>query len=146
MDKDERIKTILDSAKVYKEKFLDKKLLIIFKNNQQTAKGESEIQKLEINALASNFQHLTGADKSISPENFFERAIGRKLTVPDIEPKDERYMDLKLSVIDKAMNFTDSSKLYIGNFSDVNSKDLYTEKVLGTREFAYATKSFPICP
>ncbi len=126
----ERIAIIAESAKLFNENFASRNILIIRK------KDANLMELLEINAYDKMFLHLTGVNTNESANEFFDKAVFDRLTLQDFTIRDTGETDMKLSVIDKAMNFTKSANLFIGDFSNANSKKLNTEIVLGTREFA----------
>ena len=125
LNKKEILSKLFICADKYKENLYGKSLLIV------GCGKDKKFEFFNVTFRAGNFQHLTGVvTQNISPKDFFERCIARRLSPRDIESRPDGTTDLKLSVLPALMSKNLSAKM----FADYNRKGLkfYTERIVGT--------------
>lgn len=134
--KEDARRIVLNCSKQYRDKLLDKNLLIIYRE-----KDDNSIHKIEVVFRDRNYQHLTGLElidrkgnviynQSI---NFFRKCIENKLSVNEFRFKDDGTTQLKLSALPALMDITKITKIT----GDYNNRRpfLYVEKVIGGVNF-----------
>ncbi len=125
----ERKRIISESAKMYKENFADKNILILLKN------GRNEFSSFEIDASPHNFLHLTGVRRQCDANAFFDKALKEDLLDNEVVPK-SNLTDMKLSVLKRAMTLEHEIKIG-GIFAPhALSKELLSNIVIGNGDFA----------
>lgn len=134
--KEEARKVVLNCAKKYKEKLLNKKLLVIYRD-----KHDNKINCIEVVFHARNYQHLTGIeliDKKGNilrnqSMNFFRKCIENKLGINEIQFRKDGTTPLKLSALPILMDVTKITKI-TGNYND-SRPYLLVDKVMGGVNF-----------
>ena len=122
--KKEIIKILQICAKKYKENLLNKNIMFIFKEKQN-----SKISYIETVFNDYNFMHLTGIKYTKGASKFFEDCINNRLSEKNIEIKNPIFTKLKLDVLENIVSINKSAKK-IGTYN--NSKILLKiEKVVG---------------
>ncbi len=128
MDKKRAIETICEAAKIYNDIFIQKSILVVFNNPTKPL-------HIEICGLARNFAHLTGVDlneniKDNSPQRFFEKALGHKISDDDFEIKSTTKK--KLEILSQTLKIFSNAKMiadYEPNLQ--NRPNLETETIIG---------------
>ena len=126
MRKNEAIKIVHEAAHKYEQYLVGKKTLVLF------FKDKKQIDSLEVSFMATNFLHLTGlklTEKNITPAEFYNRCVARKLSEKDFSFSSDGTTELKLKVIASVISPNLSAKM-IGDFSG-NTLKLYTQKLVG---------------
>lgn len=123
------LQIITNGARLFEKNFVDKNMLIIYKDDSNAYKSVETI------AYRGNYCHLTGVETSLSSNEFFERAKNSKLSNGDYKITETGEAVKKLSVMEEAMEFTHNAKM-TGYFSPISSKHLYTEMIVGNVRFA----------
>lgn len=129
-------KIVLNCSKQYRDKLLNKKLLIIYRERQN-----NEICYIEVVFYDRNYQHLTGIEliddkgeiihnQSI---NFFRKCIENKLRVDEFSFKQDGTTQLKLTALPALMDITKITKI-TGNYNNVRPF-LFVDKVMGGVNF-----------
>ncbi len=90
--KSEVLKLMESSAKIYKEKFEDTALMLVYKKG--TLFGADAI---EIKFKDENFLHLTGVTTGLSAKEFYNNIINNKLSLEKFEKT--KYTEMKLRVL-----------------------------------------------
>lgn len=127
---------MLNCAKQYKQKLLDKKLLLIYRERK-----DKEIRYIEIVFHKRNYQHLTGLeliDKKGNvlrnqSMNFYRKCIENKLGVEEFRFKQDGTTQLKLRALPILMDVTKITKI-TGGYNDVRPY-LFVDKVMGGVNF-----------
>lgn len=125
INKKEAIGIIVESAKLYKDNFLNRNILII-------SQGKDKLYTYEMRFIKTNFLHLTGV--KISKENnnakkFFDDCIKHRLSEKSFEINPDGTTELKLKVLKMLLSKNMKASI-IGDYSEYNPK-LYTEKLAG---------------
>jgi hypothetical protein len=139
--REQAIRKLFLYAKLYKDKMLDKKAVIIYRE-----KADLKIHHIEVLFLKRNFQHLTGVDlvdkngnviKGQS-ENFFRKCIQQKLSVRDIAFKADGTTHLKLDALPILMELNRVTRIVADyNFS---RPYLIVDKLVGGVNFCLGLK------
>lgn len=125
MKKEDALRVIVESAKLYQMNLENKNLLFIFLENNKT-------QFLETMFTGSNFLHLTGVQtdkKLMSANSFYKKCINSRLSLDEFDFKRDGTTVLKIPILKQLMSVSRISKM-IGNFNCIKPI-LYTEKVAG---------------
>lgn len=125
----EYISKIISCAKLFKENFLDKNYLLIYKDENNAYKA------IETITYKSNYLHLTGVKTQLSGNEFFDKAISSRLSSTEINLIENSDIGEKMSVLNYAVSFPNTTKL-TGYFSPCFTKNLYTEILVGNSDFA----------
>lgn len=129
-------KIVLNCAKQYQQKLLNKKLLIIYRERK-----DNSIRYIEVLFYARNFQHLTGLeliDKSGNvirnqSINFYRKCIENKLGLDEIQFKQDGTTHLKLRALSVLMDVTKITKI-TGDYNNTRPY-LFVDKVIGGVNF-----------
>ena len=134
--KEEARRKVLNCAKQYQDKLLNKKLIIIYRERE-----DNQIYYIEVAFYARNYQHLTGleltdADGNVlyhQAENFYRKCIENKLGINEIRFKTDGTTHLKLSALD---SLTDVSKItkITGDYNGTRPY-LYVDRIMGNINF-----------
>ena len=122
----ETLSIIFDCAQKYKENLVNRSLLFVCNDKQK------RIYCVEVTFDESNFQHLTGVKinrKKISPKDFYNRCLEKRLSPDDFEFSDTGTTELKLQVLPTLMCKNLSAKM-IGDYN-MSQPKLFTEKLAG---------------
>ena len=126
MKKEQAIKIITESAKIYKENLENKNLLFIFG-------AEKSPEFFEASFLPRNFLHLTGVKivekRILGSVDFYEKCLKGKLSPLDFSFADNGTTDMKLSILPQLMKIQTCTKM-VGIY-DHKKSVLYTEKIAG---------------
>lgn len=125
-NKSEPLKQIIECANLYRENFSEYDFLLIYDDS-------GRIEMLEISFKASNFTHLTGvtAKEDISAYEFFNKAVGKRLSESDFEMEEKRMAKFKLSVLPNFLSNPARSFNMIGEYNTYSKKELKTEHLAG---------------
>lgn len=134
--KEDARRQVLNCAKLYQQKLLNKKFIIIYRERK-----DNTIQYIEVVFHKRNYQHLTGLElvdkhgnvirkQSI---NFFRKCIENKLGINEIKFKGDGTTQLKLAALPKLMDITKTTKI-TGDYNNTRPY-LYVDKVMGGVNF-----------
>lgn len=134
--KEDARRMVLNCAKQYQKKLLNKKLLIIYRERK-----DQSIRFIEVVFYERNYQHLTGVElldqeghvlrgQSI---NFHRKCIENKLSVNEIKFRDDGTTPLKLTALPVLMDVTKITKI-TGDYNNVRPY-LFVDKVMGNVNF-----------
>jgi hypothetical protein len=122
MKKSEILKIVQESAVLYKNNLLGKKIVFIYKNGGKINFYKAKFEK-------NNFLHLTGLVTKFSPDQFFDNIIDKKININDINENKKGTARLKIVVLKQLMSITRISKM-TGDYN-CSKVYLYTEKLTG---------------
>lgn len=122
INKEDAIKIIVDSAKLYKERLSGKNLLFLYRVNQS-------VQYIETSFSPSRFLHLTGVETHIPANEFYVLCLSSRLSPKDFKFKDDGTTRLKLPILSSLMKIDSIANMF-GEYSS-NKPILYTEKLAG---------------
>jgi len=132
MTKEQALDIVVSCAKQYDDNLKNKNLLFLYNDNNKTA-------FIETLFLRQYFMHLTGVCplmksdshyQRLSPNRFYEAAVGGKLSTVNIILDAECTAEMKLSVLSAVMNIHKTGKM-IGEYNHIKPM-LMTEKIVGT--------------
>lgn len=134
--KEEARRNVLNCAKQYQKKLLNKKFLIIYRE-----KRDNSIRYIEVVFYERNYQHLTGLElidckgnvlrnQSV---NFYRKCIENKLRTEEFRFKVDGTTQLKLSALPVLMDITKITKI-TGDYNHVRPY-LFVDKVVGGVNF-----------
>ncbi len=134
--KEDARRIVLNCAKKYHQKLLNRKLLIVYRERE-----DNLIHYIEVVFLERNFQHLTGLELIDSngnvlhnqSVNFFRKCIDNKLSVDDFQFKTDGTTQLKLQALPALMDLTKITKI-TGDYNNIRPY-LYVDKVMGGVNF-----------
>lgn len=124
--KKDALAIVFRCADQYRNELVNHSLLLVCR------KKPEYIYALELTFDASNFQHLTGLQTNhsiISPTDFFERCITRRLKEEDFSFAPDGTTQLKLQVLPKLLQKNLSANM-VGDYNGKNPK-LITDKLAG---------------
>lgn len=132
MDKNEIIRKLSTSAKLYSRNLENKNILFVYKD-------KSEICSFETAFLARNYQHLTGIylTGNTSSTLFYKSCLNGKVSPQDFDINEDGTTELKLDVLSGMMNIHNKAKM-IGDFNSPNAF-VIPDKIIGT---VYACMGF----
>ena len=127
---------VLNCAKLYKSKFLNKKMLIIYRERR-----DNTVRCIEVAFYERNFQHLTGLElldedgnvlhnQSI---NFFRKCLENKLALDEFRFRGDGTSHLKLEALPVLMDVTKITKI-TGDYNNLRPY-LLVNKVIGGVNF-----------
>ena len=134
--KEDARRRVLNCAKQYQQKLLNRKLIIIYRERQN-----NEIRYIEVVFYERNYQHLTGLElidkngnvlhnQSI---NFYRKCIENKLALEEFQFKKDGTTHLKLVALPILMDVTKITKI-TGDYNNVRPY-LFVDKVIGGVNF-----------
>lgn len=134
--KEDARRTVLNCAKQYQMKLLNKKLLIIYRERLQ-----NKICHIEVVFYDRNYQHLTGLElidgngnvihnQSV---NFYRKCVENKLGTDEFQFRKDGTTQLKLAALPVLMDVTKITKIS-GNYNR-NRPYLFVDKVIGGVNF-----------
>lgn len=134
--KEDARRRVLNCAKQYQQKLLNRKLIIIYRERQN-----NEIRYIEVVFHERNYQHLTGLElidkngnvlhnQSI---NFYRKCIENKLALEEFQFKKDGTTHLKLVALPILMDVTKITKI-TGDYNNVRPY-LFVDKVIGGVNF-----------
>jgi len=127
---------VLNCAKLYKSKLLNKKMLIIYRERR-----DNTVRCIEVAFYERNFQHLTGLElldedgnvlhnQSI---NFFRKCLENKLALDEFRFREDGTSHLKLEALPVLMDVTKITKI-TGDYNSLRPY-LLVDKVIGGVNF-----------
>lgn len=127
---------VLNCAKQYQQKLLNKKLLIIYRERK-----DNVIRYIEVVFYERNYQHLTGLeliDKDGNvlhhqAVNFYRKCIENKLGIEEIQLRKDGTSYLKLLALPALMDVTKITKI-TGDYNNIRPY-LFVDKVMGGVNF-----------
>lgn len=134
--KEEARRRVLNCAKQYQQKLLNKKLIIIYRE-----KKDNVIRYIEVVFYERNYQHLTGLEL-IDKEgnvlhnqsvNFYRKCIENKLGKDEFRFKEDGTTQLKLLALPALMDVTKITKI-TGEYNNIRPY-LLVDKVMGGVNF-----------
>lgn len=134
--KEEARRMVLNCAKIYQKKLLNKKLLIIYRDRK-----DNIIRYIEVEFHERNYQHLTGLELVDSlgntihnqSVNFYRKCIENKLGNNEIRLKTDGTTYLKLLALPTLMDVSKITKI-TGDYNDKRPY-LMVDKVIGGVNF-----------
>lgn len=134
--KEEARRRVLNCAKQYQQKLLNKKLIIIYRERKDNA-----IRYIEVVFYDRNYQHLTGLeliDKDGNvlhhqAVNFYRKCIENKLGKEEFRFKVDGTTHLKLLALPALMDVTKITKI-TGEYNNIRPY-LFVDKVMGGVNF-----------
>ena len=134
--KEEAKKRVLNCAKQYHQKLLNKKMLIIYRERQDNA-----IHYIEVAFYKRNYQHLTGlelVDKNGNvlrnqSVNFYRKCVENKLSTDEFQFKRDGTTQLKLEALPTLMDITKITKI-AGDYNNARPY-LFVDKLIGGVNF-----------
>lgn len=126
LSKEDIIKVVVESARLYKKNLQDKTLLFVLMDKRKNISFE------EVSFRKNNFLHLTGLKinkKDLSAEQFFNFCIDGRLSGKDFSVPEGGTTVLKLQILPYLL----TKNLNANSFGDFggNGFRLYTEKLAG---------------
>jgi len=127
---------VLNCAKQYKQKLLNKKMIIIYRERKDNA-----VRYIEVVFHERNFQHLTGLELidrngnvlRNQSMNFYRKCIENKLGLEEFQFKQDGTTQLKLAALPVLMDVTKITKI-TGDYNHVRPY-LFVDKVMGGVNF-----------
>lgn len=134
--KEDARKRVLNCAKQYRHKLLNKKLIIIYRERK-----DNTVRYIEVIFYERNYQHLTGLelvdrDGNVLHNqslNFYRKCIGNKLGLEEFQFKRDGTTHLKLAALPVLMDITKITKI-TGDYNNVRPY-LFVDKVMGGVNF-----------
>lgn len=134
--KEEARRCVQNCAKLYQEKLLNKKLLIIYRERHDNA-----IHHIEVAFYERNYQHLTGIELIDKEQkvlrnqsvNFFRKCVENKLSAKEIQFKADGTTHFKLAALQTLMDVTKITKI-TGDYNNIRPY-LFVDKVMGGVNF-----------
>ena len=134
--KEDARRRVLNCAKQYQQKLLNKKMLIIYRERQ-----DKVIRYIEVVFHERNYQHLTGLELVDSEGNgvrnqslnFYRKCIENKLGLEEFKFKQDGTTHLKLAALPVLMDVTKITKI-TGDYNHVRPY-LFVDKVMGGVNF-----------
>ena len=134
--KEDARRRVLNCAKQYQQKLLNKKLIIIYRERK-----DNTIRYIEVAFYERNYQHLTGIelldkDGNVLHHqalNFYRKCIENKLGINEIRFKLDGTSHLKLQALPALMDVTKITKI-TGDYNNVRPY-LFVDKVMGGVNF-----------
>lgn len=127
---------VLNCAKQYQQRLLNKKIIIIYRE-----KRDNVIRYIEVVFHERNYQHLTGLeliDKNgdvlhNQSMNFYRKCVENKLSVDELRFKLDGTTQLKLEALPVLMDITKITKI-TGDYNNIRPY-LFVDKVIGGVNF-----------
>lgn len=134
--KEDARRRVLNCAKQYQQKLLNKKMIIIYRERR-----DNVIHFIEVVFHEWNYQHLTGlelVDKKGNvlrhqSMNFFRKCVDNKLGLEELRFKQDGTTQLKLAALPVLMDVTKITKI-TGDYNNVRPY-LFVDKVMGGVNF-----------
>lgn len=134
--KEDAKKIVLNCAKQYQQRLLNKKMIIIYRERK-----DNTIQSIEVVFYEKNYQHLTGlelVDKNGNviqhqSVNFYRKCVENKLGIDEFRFKTDGTTQLKLSALPVLMDIAKITKI-TGDYNNVRPY-LLVDKVIGGVNF-----------
>lgn len=134
--KEDARRRVLNCAKQYQQKLLNKMLIIIYRERQ-----DNIIRYIEVVFYERNYQHLTGLELidrngnvlHNQSMNFYRKCIENKLGLEEIQFRQDGTTHLKLSALPVLMDVTKITKI-TGDYNNVRPY-LFVDKVIGGVNF-----------
>lgn len=136
LTKEDARRKVLNCAKQYQQKLLNKKPIIIYRE-----KRDNVIRYIEVVFHERNYQHLTGLeliDKDGNvlrnqSMNFYRKCVKNKLALEEFRFKQDGTAHLKLAALPVLMDITKITKI-TGDYNNVRPY-LFVDKVMGGVNF-----------
>ena len=134
--REEARRRVLNCAKQYKQRLLNKKILVIYRDRQ-----DNIIRYIEVIFYERNYQHLTGlelVDKNGNvlcnqSKNFFRKCVENKLGLEEFRFKQDGTTQLKLEALPMLLDVSKITKI-TGDYNNIRPY-LYVDKVMGGVNF-----------
>lgn len=134
--KEDAKRIVLNCAKQYQQRLLNKKMIIIYRERK-----DHTIRSIEVVFYEKNYQHLTGlelVDKNGNviqhqSVNFYRKCIENKLGIDEFRFKTDGTTQLKLSALPVLMDISKITKI-TGDYNNVRPY-LLVDKVIGGVKF-----------
>jgi hypothetical protein len=127
---------VLNCAKQYQEKLLNKKMMVIYRE-----RDDNSIRQIEVTFYERNYQHLTGLelidkDGNVMRNqsvNFYRKCLENKLGLEEFRFRKDGTASLKLQALPSLVNITKVTKI-TGDYNNVRPY-LLVDKVMGGVNF-----------
>lgn len=134
--KEDARRQVLNCAKQYRQKLLNKKMIIIYRERHDNA-----IRYIEVVFHERNYQHLTGLELidekgnvlRNQSMNFYRKCIENKLGLDEFQFKQDGTTQLKLAALPVLMDISKITKI-TGDYNNVRPY-LFVDKVMGGVNF-----------
>lgn len=134
--KEDARRIVLNCAKQYQNKLVNKKFIIIYRERQ-----DNSVRFIEVIFHDRNYQHLTGLellnqDGAVihrQSVNFYRKCIDNKLSIDEIGFKNDGTTQLKLTALPVLMDITKITKI-TGDYNNLRPY-LLVDKVIGGVNF-----------
>jgi hypothetical protein len=134
--KEDARRRVLNCAKLYRQKLLNKKMLIIYRD-----RNDNKIRYIEVVFYERNYQHLTGLElvgkdgrvQKNQSVNFYRKCIENKLSTEEIQFKKDGTSQLKLEALPVLMDVTKITKI-TGDYN-YSRPYLLVDKIIGGVNF-----------
>lgn len=134
--KEEARRKVLNCAKQYQNKLLNKKLIIIYRERK-----DNRIHHIEVAFYDRNYQHLTGLELvdvngnvlHHQAKNFYRKCIKNKLGIDEFQFKQDGTTNFKLAALDSLMDVSRITKI-TGDYNG-GRPYLYVDKIMGGVNF-----------
>lgn len=120
------IKILVDSAQKYDKYLANRTFLFIYDMGNQNYKY------IEVTFIKNNFKHFTGIETNLEPKPFYEKCLDHRLSLADINKRDDGTTDLKLSRLSSMCDLL-SSDTYWGKYNN-SHKHIHANCCIGTSE------------
>lgn len=134
--KEEARKKVLNCAKQYQKKLLNKKIIVIYRERYNNT-----VRYIEVMFYERNYQHLTGIeliDKAGNvlhnqSVNFYRKCVENKLGLEEFQMRADGTSYLKLMALSSLMDITKITKI-TGDYNNIRPF-LFVDKVMGGVNF-----------
>lgn len=134
--KEDAKRIVLNCAKQYQQRLLNKKMIIIYRERK-----DNTIRSIEVVFYEKNYQHLTGLelvgkDGNVIQHqsvNFYRKCVENKLGIDEFRFKTDGTTQLKLSALPVLMDIAKITKI-TGDYNNVRPY-LLVDKVMGGVNF-----------
>lgn len=129
--KENDLKTLIETAKLYQENLADKNLLVIYQD-----RSTKKYLYVEFVFYKSNFLHLTGVNfKDSTDENmksvlFFNKCINNELSLNDFTYRSDGTTRMKLDILREIVSINKTATM-IGDYNQ-SRPTLITDKISGS--------------
>lgn len=138
---DEARKIVLNCAKIYEKKLLNKRFDIIYRD-----RNDNEIKDIEIHFGKDNYQHLTGIEllddngnvREHVAELFYDKCVKNRLAKKEMQFKKDGTTNLKLAALPIMMEIYKVTKI-TGDYNSIKPY-LIADKVVGNVNFCLGLK------
>ena len=124
MEKKHALAILFSAADEFQNNHINHSLLFLCMDKHK------KVYCVEVTFDSANFLHLTGVSTVISPNNFFNMCLDRRLSIDDFEFSRDGTTEWKLEVLPRLMKQNLSANM-IGEYNQ-SQPLLFTEKIAGS--------------